>query len=435
MTKGKKMQTKKFDFLIVGSGMGGATLARELSRKGKAVLVIEKGKRAQKMGILEAIRHHYDGNHFTNIPAKSKEGVILWRTLMAGGSTVVACGNSVRCLENELAERGIALDAEFAEVERDMHTAAIDERLLSEGSKRIMWASRELGYKMELMPKCIDARTCGKCGNCSLGCAKGAKWTALDYLNEAINNGAEVMYESEVQEIEVENGMVRGVRMHGPEGDQRISANTIILAAGGLATPVILQSSGISEAGSGLFMDLFLNTYGKTSGLNQIHEPQMAIVDLEFHKERGFILSPYMNNPRQVRFIEIGARALASSSDRMIGIMTKTTDDQTGRVFPDGSVSKPVTQADQRRLREGSDISREILVKAGADPKSIAVSKVEGAHPGGTAAIGKVVDKDLQTKVDGLFVCDASVLPATPGLPPIVTIGALAKRLAKTLAP
>jgi len=63
------------------------------------------------------------------------------------------------------------------------------------------------------------------------------------------------------------------------------------------------------------------------------------------------------------------------------------------------------------------------------------VSKVAGGHPGGTAAIGEIVDKDLQTEVNNLFACDASVLPTAPGLPPILTIVALAKRLAKQLAP
>ena len=58
---------------------------------------------------------------------------------------------------------------------------------------------------------------------------------------------------------------------------------------------------------------------------------------------------------------------------------------------------------------------------------------MEGAHPGGTAAVGVVVDSNLQTKIDNLFVCDASVLPTAPGLPPILTIVALSKRLAKLL--
>jgi choline dehydrogenase-like flavoprotein len=44
------------------------------------------------------------------------------------------------------------------------------------------------------------------------------------------------------------------------------------------------------------------------------------------------------------------------------------------------------------------------------------------------------VDNNLQTKINGLFACDASVLPVTPGLPPILTIVALAKRLAKIIA-
>ena len=46
--------------------------------------------------------------------------------------------------------------------------------------------------------------------------------------------------------------------------------------------------------------------------------------------------------------------------------------------------------------------------------------------------MGTIVNSDLQTKVDGLVVCDASVLPTAPRLPPILTMVALAKRLAAT---
>ena len=118
---------------------------------------------------------------------------------------------------------------------------------------------------------------------------------------------------------------------------------------------------------------------------------------------------------------------------RTIGIMTKIRDENSGQVFADGSVSKTVTPKDREKLNAGSRISSEILKKAGAS--GTAVSRVQGAHPGGTSAIGRVVDKDLQTEIENLYVCDASVLPVAPGLPPILTIVALAKRLAVTIAP
>lgn len=422
----------KYQFLVVGSGAGGATLARELAKRGKEVLVVERGKKEEKIGTFQDALRYYDGSKLTRTPLHSKEGVILWRAFMAGGTTVVSCGNGVRCLEKELAELGIALDEEFAEAEGEMSISPIAEGLLSEGSQRIMEASKALGYKMELMPKFIDAVKCRKCGQCVLGCKEGAKWTALGYLEEARQNGAEVLYGTRVEEVVVENGVAKGVKAIGPEGPVEFPADAVILAAGGLGTPVVLQRSGL-EAGSGLFIDLLVNTYGVTKGLNQVQEPVMALVDHEFHREKGFILSPYVNHPRMVKFMELGAKGLAMSNRRLIGIMTKTADESAGQVHPDGSVSKPVTEKDWVRLREGSSISTEILVRAGADRKSIVVSHPQGAHPGGTAAIGKAVDKDLQTKVENLFVCDASVLPKAPGLPPILTIVALAKRLARIL--
>lgn len=429
------MNSKKYEFLIVGSGAGGATLARELSKKAKKVLVVEKGKYEQKLGTLRGSLRFYDTNKLTKLPKKSKEGVILYRTIMAGGSTVVSCGNATRCLEEELADFGINLDEEFTEAESEMNVLPIDRRLLSEGSEKIMWASKELGYQMELMPKFINPNKCKACGQCWLGCAKDAKWTALNYLEEARQNGSDIIYGTSVEQVLTENGRVKGVRGIGLQGEMEIFSDVVILAAGGLGTPVILQQSGVKKAGSNLFVDLLVNTYGITESFNQISEPPMALVDHEFYKSKGFILSPYVNHYRMARFLEMGVKGLSLPTNRLIGIMNKTSDEPIGHVYPDGTVSKPVSEKDWMRLKEGSSIASEILIKAGAGPKSISVSKVQGGHPGGTAAIGTVVRKDLQTEVNNLFVCDASVLPKAPGMPPILTIIALAKWLAKILVP
>jgi choline dehydrogenase-like flavoprotein len=54
--------------------------------------------------------------------------------------------------------------------------------------------------------------------------------------------------------------------------------------------------------------------------------------------------------------------------------------------------------------------------------------------PGGTAKINDVVDTDLKTAIDNLYVCDCSVMPKAWGLPPTFSLIALGKRLAKHLA-
>ena len=428
------MQDKKWEFVIVGSGAGGATLARELSNKGRKVLVVEKGRYEKEAGTTWGQFHNFELDRITAIFAKWKEQVIIYTANGAGGTTVISHGNGIRCLEEELTTCGITLEGEFAEAEREMRISPIAERLLSDGSKRILWASRELGYKMEPMPKFIDPSKCGKCGLCAGVCVNGAKWTALDYLREATQSGAEIIYNTAVEQVIVENGAAKGVKGIGPHGRIEIQSEVVILATGGLGTPVILQRSGIKEAGSGLFVDLVVDTYGVTKGLNQLHEPATALVDLEFHKSKGFILSPSVSRRRVTNFTKFGVKGLTLPAHRLIGIMTKIADETVGHVYADGTVSKPVTERDWAKLREGSSIAKEILIKAGADSHSIVFSKPQGGHPGGTAAIGRVVDKDLQTEVNNLFVCDASVFPAAPGLPPILTIVALAKRLAKTLA-
>lgn len=422
-----------YDTIVVGSGMGGAIVARELATAGKDVLVLEAGKPESHLGTFADAVRMYDGNQVTRMPKKSTEGIIIYRTLMAGGSTVVSCGNAVRCLEQELAERGIDLSSDLEAIEREMQVVPMTADKLSDMGRHVLDAAHDLGYTFDPMPKMVDLHECKACGTCTLGCTHDAKWTAMRPLAQAESEGAEVRYGVSVERV-LANGRVRGVVAHGPGGAFEAFADTVVLAAGGLGTPPILNASGIAEAGHHLFIDTFVNVYGITDETLTTVEPQMSVVDIEFHNDRGFLMSPFINYPKATRMIEVGPSLAAHSLKHTLGMMVKTSDDPVGTVHPDGSVSKPVTPADQQRLDDGAAVAAEVLVAAGAKPDSIMVSKPQGAHPGGTAAIGTVVDSDLQTQIEGLFVADASVLPETPGLPPLVTIGALARRLGRTLA-
>ena len=113
--------------------------------------------------------------------------------------------------------------------------------------------------------------------------------------------------------------------------------------------------------------------------------------------------------------------------------MTKIRDEATGEVMNDGTIHKALTQHDKAKLDEAHEINKKILIAAGAKPDTIFRTSYESGHPACTAAIGKIIDRNQESEIKGLFVSDASAFPTPLGMPPILTIVALSKRLANYL--
>jgi len=120
------------------------------------------------------------------------------------------------------------------------------------------------------------------------------------------------------------------------------------------------------------------------------------------------------------------------SHSKTLSIMIKAKDGLSGHLTDRGGVRKPLTKSDKEKLMKGYLRASEILKNAGA--KNIFKSWYIAAHPGGTAKINDVVDSDLQTDYENLYVCDCSVIPEAWGLPPTLTLIGLGKRLAKHLS-
>ena len=204
-----------------------------------------------------------------------------------------------------------------------------------------------------------------------------------------------------------------------------IESDQIILAAGAINSAIILQKSGIN-AGEKLFFDPFVTVGGLLKDIGYNQEVQMnalAIGD-------NYILAPHFSTFAANYLKENGYDI---ENKDILSIMVKVPDDGLGKVEENGNVIKYNTINDVKRLAEGSAAAGAILAKAGVDPTTITSTVFRGAHPGGTAAIGEVVDKNLQTEIEGLYVGDASVIPWAPGKPPILLILALALRLANHL--
>ena len=407
-----------YDFIIAGSGAGGATLAHELAKKGRKVLVVETGSNVFPLPF---------------VIEKSVEGTDIFTAYGAGGATVLANANGVRSLEKPLAEFGVFLDQEYTELEKETGLAPIHDSLLSpDGSIRLLDICKKAGIGMRKMPKFIDHTKCIRCGNCSLGCPSGAKWTALSYLRGAESLGTDVVYNSKVEKVIVQNGKAKGIECISANETVKYYGNYIVLAAGGIKSPVILQNSGIKNAGQNLFIDICELYYGITPDIDLSHEPPMQLVNTEFLEKEGFIHSTGSIKDKTKLKYYLKDNVDAYMNNNLFAVIVKIRDEATGKIYPDGTFSKAATVQDRKRLDKGGEAARVLLMAAGAKPETIQKREgLYGGHNGASAAIGVVVDHNLQTKIDNLFVCDASVLPESPGLPPILTIMALAKWFAK----
>jgi len=398
-------------FVIVGTGAGGGLLARELAKNGKKVVILEKGP-------------YIDSKDAFNYYDKYAPGVDLLSTTCVGGSTAVSMANMVRALDEELHEFGIDLTKEYEYVEQLVGVHELDDSHIGRGTQLFLDAARDLGLDVVKMPKAIREEECIQCGKCAFGCPVNAKWTAKDFVDEAVEAGAELICEAEVIDIILCNMEASGVKYVKDHEEHLIKTDKIILCAGAIQTPIIMKNMGLTGIGREIFFDPFVTVGGYLKDINFNTEVQMAALV----KGKNFVLSPHFSS-----FIKGNIDNPDVEDKDILSIMVKTPDECKGYVHTDGFVRKENTIEDIRYLAEGVATAGFILEKAGVDPTTIGSTVYRGAHPGGTVKIGKALDTNLETEIPNLYVCDASVLPISPGKPPILTILALAKRLANYL--
>ena len=424
------------DVVIVGSGPGGASVAKELAKQGKKIAILERGK-----------HHRWIGNTLTTlfmIDRQSllfpKDGAVrIGRALTTGGSSVIYCGTAV-LPPKWIAEKYKIELSEFVESARqEIGIKPLPDKLIGTASRRIMEAARELGFNWNPLDKFIDAEKCEpKCPHCMLGCTNGAKWTARNYIQEAVDSGATLMNQALVQEVLVDNKQAVGVRVSTPGGQLTVEAKITVLAAGGTATPVLLQRAGIFDAGQGLFVDPLIVTYGAYNGPGSWRDIPMTAGTLEFAPE-GIVMTDLAYPWAQYLLNSYwkGWRYLPGffKYRSVMGIMTKVRDGLNGRINLDGTISKHISNEERHKLDRGANLAEKILRRAGARPASIYTAPIGAAHPGGTARIGQVVNTELETQIKNLYVCDASIIPEPCGLPPVWMIIAFGKRLARRLSP
>ncbi len=369
----------------------------------------------------------------------SKEGTWVLRPKTAGGASVVYCGTAVRPPPWLKEKYGIDLEEEVDELYKEIPIAQLPDHLVGPAARTIMQAAQDIGHDWNLIDKWIRPEKCEQnCGKCAIGCPTGAKWTAREYIEEAKQHGAEFLLKTKVDRVLTESGKAVGVRAKGPQGWMDIMAETVILSAGGQGTPPILQRSGVYDAGQGFFADPLWFVAGPSQIQGSIYDVPMTAGNI--NTEDGIVMTDLMTPPTMYA----GSLAIAGQKGIMslpkvlryrktLSIMIKVRDGLDGRINLDESFSKPIDYDTWWKLNKGAVLAEEILMKAGVKRDDLVQTGVIAAHPGGTVRIGELLDKDCQTPIQNCYCMDTTIIPEPWGLPPTVTVVAMAKRLAKHL--
>jgi choline dehydrogenase-like flavoprotein len=420
------------DVIVVGSGAGGATVAKELSLRKKKILILEWGANDPLTGTfrqgIETIL--FPGRGLLLTP----QMLGLVRGVTVGGSTVHFYASCFPVPFAMFKSHGIDLAHEVEETRNELPVATLKDEMVGPMAKRIMESAQDLGYNWQKVDKFMYQdkwRPEYPFGH--FGDPHGVKWSAREFVEEAVAHGAELIDRAKVKKVITEDKTAVGVEYTKQGKTRRAFASTILLSAGGIGTPVILRASGLKRAGYDFFFDPLIGVRGIVDDIDvpPSEIPMAAGAHLE---DEGYMMTD-MAHPFATTFSFAAAKLRFDhmfSRRKTLQIMVKAKDELGGKLTDRGGVRKILDDKEKKKLHRGYERAKKILENAGA--KNIFRTWYLAAHPGGTAKIGDLVDSNLETEVENLYVCDCSVIPNPWGLPPVLTIIALGKRLAKHLS-
>ncbi|MCC2636506.1 MAG: oxidoreductase family protein [Moraxellaceae bacterium] len=250
------------DVIVVGSGSGGAIAAYELARSGKRVIILEAGRYVPstdfKEDLADSMQRMFQDN---GLQTNATGDLILLQGAMVGGSSVIDATICERMPKSVLEEwqktHGIEnlswedMTAHYDKVEKRLGVHVNEAHEINDNANIVISGCEAMGWKWR--PVSRNVRQCALTGHCIAGCASDRKQSELvTHLPWAIAHGAEIYSNARVDFVNMRNGRASGVegKIIDPDTRQEVAhffadAQLVILAAGAVQTPLILQKSGI----------------------------------------------------------------------------------------------------------------------------------------------------------------------------------------------
>lgn len=252
------------DVLVVGTGFGGAIPAYNLAAAGAKVVLLERGPQLSTEQFEHSLRI---GSYTRIVDLITAQGVQVVAGNCVGGSSVVYYAASLRAPTFVFDRQGstghrlwpssitrAALDPFYDRVEHTIPVAQQSWDDVPYPGGLFAAACRHAGHTCNPVPVAVDLASCTNCNWMLNGCRFGAKRSMLlNYLPAAQAHGAQIRPLHEVQVItkavtpgyryQVAYTVVDANDYRIPVGAGVIEAKILVLAAGTMATPVILRRS------------------------------------------------------------------------------------------------------------------------------------------------------------------------------------------------
>jgi len=485
------------EVLVIGSGPGGAVVAKELAEAGRDVILLEEGP---PFGATDFRQEAGESMHRTLREGGSRvtRGNAYLPTMQAialgGGSLInsAICARSPDFVFDEWA--AISGTTQLTRASLDPHYERVERFLFVEPTPMEVQGSRNLRFKMgcdalgiSSEPTPRNVRGCKGSGECFTGCRNGAKRsTDASYVPAAIRVGARVYTSIRVEQVVMSGKKASGVRgrviepFTQREGHEvAIDAEVIVLAAGCMQTPVILQKSGVANASGYVGSELQLHPglaimaiydepidpwKGAAQGYHSLHFLTEHI-KLEVLWSPPAVLAarfPGFGHDYQRHLLSYNRMApfdVIIAAQRSRGSVRA----RRGSVHPD--IRFDFAREDVDLLQRGLGILSDICWASGArcilpgvhgvpelieTPEQAQILRnkrfeardlISAAnHAFGTTRMSRrpedgVVDEDGRCHdVENLYIADTGIFPGSPAVNPMLTCMALADRIAQGIA-
>ena len=511
------------DILIVGSGAAGGVLAATLSAlTNRRIVLAEKGghytsaffnQREWDMNVLYAdrdARATVDGA----MPVRGGECV-------GGGTTVnyalamdpIAAvwarwkrergltGFSFDPSASDYGVPGLNMASCLADVRTRINVTDVVDEAVNDNNRVLERGCRALGFSSKRFA--LNMRDCLGCGFCAEGCAYDRKQsTLITYVPDAIRQGVRLIHHCEIERLDLERrgGVVTVVGAHArvrptkagsqpntvDPGTIHIRAPLVIVCAGSIESPLLLQRSGLPDPGRvigrGLILHPGLPIVGiMNTPLTNYRGITGTVYSDHFYTSHGFYYECLFGHPVYgsvvLPFVADEHFELMRQYSRIaaFGVMLVDTPSLSNRVEWHSATDEPrilytLSTADRDRLRFAARTGVEMLFAAGARevllPSTEAVGplatprfkRVEDAvycadlaftphqtnlsssHCQATLKMGEdpatsVVDsRGRAHHVRNLVVCDSSVFPDSCGTNPMLSVMTLARYQGRRIA-